>query len=115
MYGTVRTVVWEDGGSNPASYPICIWCSVSFLISSNVKSKVLIENDVYKRMKIEKVNINTAQRHLLMSLPYIGRKTANDIIKYRNEHGKFSSKEELLNIKGIGEKKFKKIQERIVI
>ena len=22
MYGTVRTVVWEDGGSNPASYPI---------------------------------------------------------------------------------------------
>ena len=22
MYGTVRTVVWEDGGRNPASYPI---------------------------------------------------------------------------------------------
>ncbi|NJD39782.1 MAG: hypothetical protein FIA89_15900 [Geobacter sp.] len=22
MYGTVRTVVWEDGGSNPASYPM---------------------------------------------------------------------------------------------
>ena len=22
MYGTVRTVVWEDGGGNPASYPI---------------------------------------------------------------------------------------------
>ena len=22
VYGTVRTVVWEDGGSNPASYPI---------------------------------------------------------------------------------------------
>jgi len=23
VYGTVRTVVWEDGGSNPASYPMC--------------------------------------------------------------------------------------------
>ena len=23
VYGTVRTVVWEDGGRNPASYPIC--------------------------------------------------------------------------------------------
>jgi len=22
-YGTVRPVVWEDGGSNPASYPMC--------------------------------------------------------------------------------------------
>jgi hypothetical protein len=25
LYGTVRTVVWEDGGSNPASYPIDIF------------------------------------------------------------------------------------------
>jgi len=24
VYGTVRTVVWEDGGGNPASYPIMI-------------------------------------------------------------------------------------------
>ena len=23
VYGTVRTVVWEDGGGNPASYPMC--------------------------------------------------------------------------------------------
>jgi hypothetical protein len=23
VYGTVRTVVWEDGGGNPASYPKC--------------------------------------------------------------------------------------------
>jgi len=26
VYGTVRTVVWEDGGSNPASYPISLFC-----------------------------------------------------------------------------------------
>ena len=25
VYGTVRTVVWEDGGGNPASYPICVF------------------------------------------------------------------------------------------
>jgi hypothetical protein len=24
VYGTVRTVVWEDGGSNSASYPIVL-------------------------------------------------------------------------------------------
>jgi hypothetical protein len=24
VYGTVRTVVWEDGGGNPASYPMCV-------------------------------------------------------------------------------------------
>jgi hypothetical protein len=24
VYGTVRTVVWEDGGGNPASYPISV-------------------------------------------------------------------------------------------
>ena len=28
MYGTVRTVVWEDGGVTPASYPICMEMNV---------------------------------------------------------------------------------------
>ena len=30
VYGTVRTVVWEDGGGNPASYPIFNSVSNSF-------------------------------------------------------------------------------------
>jgi len=30
VYGTVRTVVWEDGGGNPASYPIPVWRARDF-------------------------------------------------------------------------------------
>ena len=38
VYGTVRTVVWEDGGSNPASYSIwliVVTPIVEFIIEEN--------------------------------------------------------------------------------
>lgn len=51
------------------------------------------------------LNINTATKEELMSVPGIGEVYAERIIAYRIERGGFSSLEELLNIKGIGEKR----------
>ena len=45
----------------------------------------------------------------------IGEKTADKIIEYRNENGKFSSIDEIMNVSGIGEKKFEKIKEHITV
>ncbi|MHC1736998.1 MAG: ComEA family DNA-binding protein [Ignavibacteriaceae bacterium] len=63
----------------------------------------------------EKVNINTAGKNELMKLPGIGEKTADKIIDFRKQNGKFSRAEELMDVKGIGIKKFEKIKELIII
>ncbi len=61
----------------------------------------------------DKVNINTASKEELESLPGIGPTLAQRIIEYREENGPFSSAEDLLNVKGIGEKKLEKIKDQI--
>ena len=56
-----------------------------------------------------KININTATKDMLTSIPGVGSKMADKIIKYRQEHP-FNSVDELLNISGIGKKKFEEIK-----
>lgn len=64
---------------------------------------------------IKKININTASEDLLTSVPGIGPVTAKSIVKYRNENGKLTSLDNLLEIKGIGPKKLAKIKQYINI
>ena len=56
------------------------------------------------------VNINTAGTRELEELPGIGPATAKKIIDHRNKYGSFKSKEELLNISGIGPKKYGELE-----
>lgn len=60
--------------------------------------------------KVELISINSADLEKLMTLPGIGRSTAEKIIAYREENGSFYSLEDLMNVKGIGKKKFEKIR-----
>ncbi len=52
------------------------------------------------------VNLNTASKHLLAYVSGIGNSLAENIIKYRTELGKFSSREELLHVPRLGAKAF---------
>ena len=62
------------------------------------------------------VNINTADaKELAAVLSNIGPSKAEAIVKYREEHGPFSRKEELSNIKGIGESTVEKNEALIVL
>jgi competence protein ComEA len=61
------------------------------------------------------VNLNTATAAQLETLPGIGPKTAAAIIEYRQKNGAFKKIEELMNIKGVGEKAFLKIRELITV
>lgn len=55
------------------------------------------------------VNINTATKQELMTLPGIGEAMADRIILRRTEQGKFRTAEQLRTVKGIGEKKLEKL------
>lgn len=65
--------------------------------------------------KPEVVNINTADMNELMRLKGVGKVAAESIISYRREHGRFSSPDEIKNVKGIGDKTFEKIKSHIII
>lgn len=61
------------------------------------------------------ININTATSEQLKTLNGIGDVKAQAIIDYRTEHGGFSSVDELINVKGIGEKTLEKIRAGVTV
>ncbi len=63
----------------------------------------------------QKVNLNTADREQLKTLPGIGDAKADAIIRYREEHGSFGSIEEIQNISGIKSAVFSKIKDLITV
>ncbi len=65
------------------------------------------------KAKSGKVNINTANAEVLTQLTGIGPKTAKNIVNYRKKHGKFKRSDDLLKVKGIGEKTLKKMKSQI--
>ena len=61
------------------------------------------------------VNLNTASATDLEGLPGIGAKTAARILEYRQKNGPFKKVEELMNVRGVGEKNFLKLKPQITI
>ena len=62
-----------------------------------------------------KVNLNTADKELLMTLPGIGSTRADAIIAYRTQFGGFASEEEIMNISGIKNSLYEQIRDRITV
>ena len=62
-----------------------------------------------------KININTASKTQLMTIPGIGEAKASAIIKYREENGLFSSIEDVKKVEGIKDGVFTKMKEYILI
>ena len=61
------------------------------------------------------VNLNTATVAQLDALPGIGKSTAQRIVEYRQKNGGFKKIEELMNVKGVGEKSFLKLKPVITV
>lgn len=62
-----------------------------------------------------RVNINTATKEELMTLPGIGESRASDIISFRQENGSFATIEDIMKVSGIKESAFSKIEDLITV
>jgi competence protein ComEA len=61
------------------------------------------------------VNINTATAADFEGLPGIGARTAARIVEYRQKNGPFKKVEELMNVRGLGEKSFLKLKPQLTV
>lgn len=62
-----------------------------------------------------RVNINRAGVEELVTLPGIGETVAKRIVAYRKNNGEFAKTEELMNVRGIGEKTYAKIAPMLTV
>jgi competence ComEA-like helix-hairpin-helix protein len=80
-----------------------------FKVNSKVKTIICANQD------FTKVNLNTADKQELISIPGIGEKSAQRILDYRKAHGFFQDPEEVKNIPGFNGVRFEKIKESLYI
>jgi comEA protein len=68
-----------------------------------------------KKAPTEKININTAPLEELQKLPRVGPKVAQRIIDFRKQNGNFKKVEELMKVRGIGEKIFAQMKDMLTV
>lgn len=59
------------------------------------------------------ININTASVEELQRIPNVGESTARRIVEYREQYGPFSRTEDLMQIRGISDERFRQIRHLI--
>ena len=76
---------------------------------------VLVVPSLAENTPAKKIDINSASVQELQKLPQIGAAVAQRIVDYRAKHGKFAKIEEIMKVKGIGEKTFLKLKPLITV
>ncbi len=98
---------------------VVLFLSAIFLLGLGVnftlKQFVPVKSLACFSNNLGKVNLNTADKNLLMNIAGIGDKLSQRIIEFRENQGGFSEIEELKSIKGITEAKFSKIKDYLMV
>lgn len=78
----------------------------------NVSDNIVVQSG---NVSDGKVNINTANSEELQTLNGVGPSTAQKIIDFREQNGKFQNIEDLMNVSGIGQKTYEKLKTYITV
>ena len=96
----------------------CFWCVAGALMVLMFTGPVLAQRptpESASQAATSPLNLNAASATQLESLPGIGARTAERIIEYRQKNGGFKKIEELMNVRGVGEKSFLKLKPLITV
>ena len=96
----------------------CFWCVAGAMMVLTFAVPVLAQRpapDAGSQATTSPLNLNAATATQLESLPGIGARTAERIIEYRQKNGGFKKIEELMNVRGVGEKSFLKLKPLITV
>ena len=91
---------------------IFLLSSLFLTTSANVVLADTVKSDISQK-KMTKVDLNTATLEQLVTLPGVGKKKAAAIIEYRKTNGKFTSVDDLVNVKGVGKKMLEKLKGQV--
>lgn len=109
-YGaTIKDLIEETGGETAAAD-----LSALNLMEEIRPQEVIVVGKLTASGESEKISLNTAGKEELMKLPGIGEAMAQRILDYRTAH-RFTSIEQLMEVSGIGEKKYEKLKEFIAL
>lgn len=85
--------------------------AISYLKKSHARATLL--TNLYQN--IGKINLNTADKASLVSIPGIADKLADRILEHRDKEGSFLDTEDLKQIKGITNYRYEKIKDYLFI
>lgn len=77
--------------------------------------KEIEEKELYPDEQSGFVNINTADVEKLCSLPGVGEGRAKAIVEYREKQGRFQKKEDIMQVSGIGEKMYERMEAYLAV
>jgi competence protein ComEA len=88
------------------------------VLAASVSPTLAVEDadaDAVKIAPANQIDLNRATAEELTAIPGVGRVIAQRIVEFRDKQGPFRRIEDLLKIKGIGEKSFQKIRPYVKI
>ena len=96
---------------------------VDISASTSVSSEIILSDPPVKAPSVQistssppvLIDINTASKDELITLPGVGEVIAESIITYREENGGFDTIEEIMEVSGIGDGRFAAIKDLIIV